>query len=281
MAKTSPPPALQRRRKPKAGSRPAAHAGLAADQYQLKAITRALEVLECFSDEQTALNLKDIAKQVNSPESSLFRILLTLKSHGYLFQNEDGSYRLPEKLLYGRIYERAEQFRVALRPYLHTLATRFDETATVAYRFGDQVRVLDTVETFHEIRMTNRPGRVLPPHCSSLGKAIAAFQEPTLAERMLEIYGLYRRTEYTIVDRRVLFEEYATIRERGYAFDRQETILGGICIGAPIQDLGERVVGAISVSSPMVRMTPLREQEIAETLVETAAKVAKSLRVQR
>jgi DNA-binding IclR family transcriptional regulator len=251
---------------------------LAADQYQLKAITRGLEVLECFSDEQTTLNLREIAKQVSSPESSLFRILLTLKSHGYLLQNEDGSYRLPDKLLYGRVYERAERFRLALRPHLHTLARRFDETATVAYRFVDQVRVLDTVETFHEIRMTNRPGRVLPPHCSSLGKAIAAFQEPALAERMLEIYGLYRRTEYTIVDRRSLFEEYATIRGRGYAFDRQETILGGICIGAPILDSGGRVIAAISVSSPMVRMTPSREEEIAETLVDTAKKVAGSLR---
>jgi DNA-binding IclR family transcriptional regulator len=251
---------------------------LAADQYQLKAITRGLEVLECFSDEQTTLNLREIAKQVSSPESSLFRILLTLKSHGYLLQNEDGSYRLPDKLLYGRVYERAERFRLALRPHLHTLARRFDETATVAYRFVDQVRVLDTVETFHEIRMTNRPGRVLPPHCSSLGKAIAAFQEPALAEHMLEIYGLYRRTEYTIVDRRILFEEYATIRGRGYAFDRQETILGGICIGAPIQDSGGRVIAAISVSSPLVRMTPSREEEIAETLVDAAAKVADSLK---
>jgi DNA-binding IclR family transcriptional regulator len=252
--------------------------GAAADQYQLKAITRGLEVLDCFADEQANLNLKEIAKQVNSPESSLFRILLTLKSHGYLLQNEDGSYRLPDKLLYGRVYERAERFRLAIRPYLQELTTRFDETATVAYRYGDQVRVLDTVGTFHEIRMTNRPGRVLPPHCSSLGKTIAAFQDPSFAERMLENYGLYRRTEHTIVDRRALFEEYATIRERGYAFDREETTLGGICVGAPIPDPAGRVVGAISVSSPLVRMTPSREQEIASTLVHTAKQIANSLR---
>jgi IclR family acetate operon transcriptional repressor len=272
--------ALQRRRKPKASSRSATHSGLRGDQYQLKAITRALDVLECFSDEQTALNLKDIAKQVDSPESSLFRILLTLKSQGYLLQNEDGSYRLPDKLLYGRVYERAERIRQALRPRLQALATRFDETASVAYRYGDQVRVLDTVETFHEIRMTNRPGRVLPPHCSSLGKAIAAFQESALAERMLEIYGLYRRTEHTIVDRQTLFDEFATIRERGYAFDRQETILGGICIGVPIIISGARVTAAISVSTPLVRMTAAREKEIAETLVETAARIAHDLRTE-
>lgn len=278
MAKNSWTAAAQRRRKPKASLGTAAPLTLAGDQYQLKAIARALEVLECFGDEQTVLNLKEIAQRVDSPESSLFRILLTLKSQGYLLQNEDGSYRLPDKLLYGRVYERAERFRQAMRPYLQDLRARFDETASVAYRFVDQVRALDTVETFQEIRMTNRPGRVLPPHCSSLGKAIVAFQEPALIERMLEIYGLYRRTEFTIVDRRALAEEYAKIRSCGYAFDRQETILGGICISTPIADAEKHVIAAISVSTPVIRMTAAREKAITEALVETAAEAAQELR---
>ena len=275
MAKNSWAAATQRRRKPKVRTAP--HIASESDQYQLKAITRALEVLECFGDEQTALNLKEIAQRVDSPESSLFRILLTLKTRDYLLQNEDGSYRLPDKLLYGRVYERAERFRQAVRPYLQDLMARFDETASLAYRFGDQVRALDTVETFQEIRMINRPGRVLPPHCSSLGKAIVAFQQPTLIERMLEIYGLYRRTEFTIVDRRALAEEYARIRSCGYAFDRQETILGGICISAPITDSNKQVIAALSVSSPVVRMTAEREKAITEGVIETANKAARGV----
>lgn len=267
----------QRRRRPK--TNPASEATLApfGEQYHLKAIARALDVLECFDDGQTVLNLREISSKVELPESSLFRILMTLKGQGYLLQNEDGSYRLPDKLLYGRIYERAEQFRRALRPYLRRLAVRFDETASLAYHFGDQVRVLDAVETFQEIRMTNHPGRVLPPHCSSLGKAVAAFQEPAVIERMLQVYGLYRRTEFTIVDRQVLAEEFAKIRLQGYAFDRQETILGGICIGAPITTEDKRVRGAISISTPLLRMTAAREIEITQTIAETAVEASRAL----
>ena len=84
MAKNSWPAATQRRRKPKASVTAAPRVTATGEQYQLKAITRALEVLECFGDEQTSLNLKEVAQRVNSPESSLFRILLTLKSQGYL-----------------------------------------------------------------------------------------------------------------------------------------------------------------------------------------------------
>jgi IclR family acetate operon transcriptional repressor len=247
------------------------------EQYQLKALARALEVLDCFEDGETTLNLKEISALIDLPESSLFRILLTLKSQGYLLQNADGSYRLPDKLLFGRLQERAERCRAVVRPHLSALASRFDETASLAFLFGDQIRVLDVLETFHEVRMTNRPGRVLPPHCSSLGKVITAFQEQALIERMLEVYGLVRRTEYTIVDRRALMEEYATIRSQGYAFDHQETVLGGICIAAPISERNGRVVAGISVSTPLVRMTPEREAEIRNTLMETARQASRDL----
>ena len=268
----------QRRRRPKRGDARRLASGSNGEQYQLKALARALDVLECFEDGETSLNLKEISALIKLPESSLFRILLTLDGQGYLIQNSDGSYRLPEKLLYGRVQERAERFRVTLRPFLRELASRFDETASMAYLFGDQIRVLDTLETFQEIRMTNRPGRVLPPHCSSLGKAITAFQEAVLVERMLEVYGLNRRTENTIVDRQALMNEYAIVRKQGYSFDRQETVLGGICIAAPVSARDERVVAAISVSTPLVRMNDRREAEIVEALVETAQRASREIR---
>ena len=53
------------------------------------------------------------------------------------------------------------------RPEMESLATTFNETASLAYLFDDRIHVLDCLETFHEIRMTNKIGRVLPPHCSS------------------------------------------------------------------------------------------------------------------
>jgi DNA-binding IclR family transcriptional regulator len=152
-----------------------------------------------------------------------------------------------------------------------------DETSTVACLFGDQIRALDTSETYQEIRMTNKPGRVLPPHCSSLGKVITAFQEPQVVDRILEVYGLFRRTEKTIVDRQALLGQFAEIRHRGYAFDREETALGGICVAAPVVSEGKRVFASISVSTPIMRMTPEREAEITRVVVETAQKAGREL----
>jgi DNA-binding IclR family transcriptional regulator len=175
------------------------------------------------------------------------------------------------------MHEHAEEIRRAALPYLHSLATRFDETASISYLFDHCIQVLDTVEALHQMRYTNRPGRVLPPHCSSMGKSITAFQSQDQINRILEGYGLIRRTPRTIADRAALFQEFETIRQRGYAIDREEAIEGGFCIGAPIVIPGRPVVSAVSLSMPVVRVNPELEPAMAAAVVETAKGIAAAL----
>jgi len=264
-----------RRRRPKSG--PSDKRNPPADAYFSKAIGRALDVLECFTDERTALSLKEISTGMDLPESSLFRILMTLESRGYLHQNEDGSYRLTPRLLYGKMHEHAEKVRQAALPHLHSLATHFDETASISYLFDNCIQVLDTVEALHQMRFTNRPGRVLPPHCSSMGKAITAFQSQEQINRIVEGYGLIRRTPRTIADRAALFQEFEMIRKRGYAVDQEESIEGGFCVGAPVVISGRPVISAVSLSMPVVRMNQDLAPVIAEAVVGTAKAIAAAL----
>jgi DNA-binding IclR family transcriptional regulator len=243
-----------------------------SEQYYMRSIGRALEVLDCF-DGKAPLALKDIGARTGLPESTLFRVLLTLEKHLYLQQAVDGTYQLAPKLRFGWLIGQANELRDRVRPELERLANRFNETASMAYLYDDRIHVLDSVETFHEIRMSNRIGRVLPPHCSAMGKAITAFQDRALADRILEVYGLSRRTENTITDRARLFEEFDTIRNTGVACDREESILGGICYSAAIRPFGQPVVAALSLSTPVVRMTPAREEETRKAVLEAATRI--------
>lgn len=243
-------------------------------QYYLRTIGRALEVLDCF-DGQMPLSLKEISAKVKLPETSLFRVLLTLEKHKYLQQHRDGTYQLAPKLIFGWLAQAADHLRHIARPEIERLAHTFDETVSMSYLFDDRIHVIDCLETFHEIRMTNKVGRVLPPHCSAMGKVITAFQDRAHAERMLEVYGLTPRTEHTILDRQKLFAEYEDARRTGIAADREESIRGGICFGAALRTEGKPVVAAISISTPTTRMTPDREQQIKAAILESAHRIAK------
>src|SRR5215468_2884745 len=224
----------QRRRRPKRAAAAPAEPVESGSQYHQRAIGRALDVLESFDDDRPERTLKEMAQDIGLPESSLFRILITLEGRGYLVQNSDGAYSLAPKVLLGRIQERAEKVRRVLRPHLQKLAGRFDETSSCAYLFENRIQALDSVETFHAIRMTNKPGRVLPPHASSLGKVITAFQKPETIDHILETHGLVPRTAHTVSDRQTLLAEFERIRAQGYAMDREESVTGGICVGAAV-----------------------------------------------
>jgi DNA-binding IclR family transcriptional regulator len=262
-----------RRRIPKWALQSASDTANSSEQYYLRSIGRALDVLDCF-DGKAPLALTEIGARTGLPESTLFRVLLTLEKHGYLAQAVDGTYQLAPKLRFGWLVEQGNVLRDRVRPELERLTHNFNETASMACLFDDRIHVLDSVETFHEIRMSNRVGRVLPPHCSAMGKAITAFQSRELADRILEVYGLSRRTEHTITDRSRLFEEFEEIRKTGIACDREESVMGGICYSAAIQPAGQPVVAALSLSTPLVRMTPQRGEEIRSAVLEAAGRVA-------
>ena len=266
---------VQRRRRPKN----TVHQGRSpsAEQYSSKALIRALDLLECFSDEHTALGLKDLSSRNDVPESSLYRTLTTLVSRDYLVQGSDGTYRISPRLLHGKVRELADKMRDRVRPYLQALGAQFDETASLSYLFGDCMQVVDTAETLHSMRVTNCPGRLLPPHCSSMGKSITAFQSPEKINRLLEVYGLVRRTPKTITDRTTLFAEFERIREQGYAFDREESTEGGFCVGAPIRSMGKPVVAAVSLSMPLVRFNPELEKSAVAGVMATAKAIVAAM----
>lgn len=246
------------------------------DAYYLRSIGRALEVLNCF-DGQTPLSLKEIAARLSLPASTLFRVLRTLEKHEYLRQSRDGTYQLSQRLIFGWLVGAADRVREIARPELERIVNAFNETASLAYLFDDRIHVLDCIEDFHEIRMTNKIGRVLPPHCSALGKAITAFQDRELADRLLEVYGLTPRTEKTITDRHKLFAEFEQVRKSGIACDREESIRGGICFAAAVCVDAKPVTSSISLSTPTIRMDSKRELEIQAALLSAAQAIAHRL----
>jgi DNA-binding IclR family transcriptional regulator len=242
------------------------------EQYYLRTIGRSLEVLDCF-DGQSPLSLKEISERTGLPETTLFRVLLTLEKHKYLQQHRDGTYQLAPKLIFGWLVQAADHLRAVARPELEHLANMFNETASLAYLYDDRIHVVDCVETFHEIRMTNKIGRVLPPHCSAMGKVITAYQDRDLADRILEVYGLSPRTDKTITDRRKLFRDLEDVRKSGIGCDREESIRGGICFGAALRTTGGPVVAAISLSTPTIRMTKEREKEVQAAVLASAERI--------
>ncbi len=112
-------------------------------------------------------------------------------------------------------------------------------------------------------------GRV-PATCTALGKAILA-QLPGAELETVVPEPLVRLTNRSIAGLSELQKDLAVVRERGWAYDDGEAVLGRCCVAAPIALRGSGIA-AISVSMASDTYA-VRGDDFRSLLLETASRL--------
>jgi DNA-binding IclR family transcriptional regulator len=157
------------------------------------------------------------------------------------------------------------------------LVDRFQETVHLVIADGLDVVYIDKRESLQSMRIVSQVGLRLPAYCTGVGKAILAFIDEAELDRLLAGARLKSFTPHTITDKRMFKQHLQEVKRCGYALDNEEIIQGLRCVGAPIRDYSGKVVAALSVSGPSVRMGPARIEEIILATVQAAAEISHQL----
>lgn len=230
------------------------------DKYFSKAVGKAFDILEILRNSAEPLSLNELTSQVGMMKSSVFRLLYTMESAGYISKGAGGKYLLSQGARSVMPNSFGNKLLQEALPEMKELSREFGETVSLAQLFDNHVQVVAVIESSQLIRMANVVGRILQPHASSLGKTITAFQTEEMRERLLRSYGIYGYTTHTITDEVELKKEFETIRSLGYGLDLEESILEGCCFGAPIFKAEGRAIAAISISVPKMRLKNEEDQ---------------------
>jgi DNA-binding IclR family transcriptional regulator len=249
------------------------------DQYFSRAVAKALETLEVLQTGNGPMALNEVAQRIQLSKTSTFRLLRTLEASGCLAASERGRYALaPGVHSVVSTQTVARLLRTAV-PRLRHLSRQLRETTSLAALFDNRIEVIAVVESPQPLRMSNIVGHILPPHASSLGKAITAHQTDERREKLLRSYGMYRFTEHTITDRTELDREFARVREHGFAVDLEESVYDGHCFAVPIFGSEGDVGAAVSLSLPKSRERDAEHRKaILAALRATADQIAADLR---
>jgi DNA-binding IclR family transcriptional regulator len=141
---------------------------------------------------------------------------------------------------------------------LARLVEQVGETCNFTTLDGAGVLYLDRVEAPWPWRLTLDVGAHVPLHCTASGKLFLAFMPPAKREAMFNTLDLLPITEHSISSVDALRRECEVIAERGYAFDREEFVLGLVAIATPVRDASGEVRAALAVHAPAARM-PLEQ----------------------
>ncbi len=243
-----------------------------AETGNVKSLVRALQVLECFSVEQPELGPSEIARTLNMQKSTVYNILSTYQSCGYLQKNQQtGKYSLGLKVLHlGYIVNSHQGLRDIFLPYLNRIAQETHEVCYFGILNDDEVLYIEAAYPSGQQATRNILGERAPLYCTGLGKAMLAFMEETDRERVLA-QPMHNFTGCTLSDPAVLRNNLEEVRSNGYAVDNMEHEFGVRCVAVPIFNSAGKIFASVSVSGPSPRFDPetlIRDAKIISTTLQ-------------
>lgn len=239
-------------------------------------VGKALRVIDAVAAFGRPVRFAELLDHSPFPKATLYRFLQTLTAEGMLAYNPDRQTYSPGIRLVRLAHAAWAQASLApiARPHLDVLSAETGETVHLAQLDSGQVLYVDKRNAREPVAMYSQAGKVGPAYCTGVGKAMLAFVAEDELASLLAQQSFHPFTQHTLADEPSLTQELGAIRERGYAFDREEHEPGIICVAAPILTEGGRVLGALSVTSSTDRMTLDRLEGHAPKITGTAQLIA-------
>jgi IclR family KDG regulon transcriptional repressor len=239
---------------------------------------KALNVLEAVASSSQPISVSEAAEQVGIDPSTAYRMLKTLVDAGYVAQDEISKrYRLSYKVvslsrnlladneITHLIHQKLEQITAETRETLHLSVLDGHEAVLILMVKGTQLVTVDF-----------QIGDRVSLHCTSIGKALLAFQDVRYIEGVIAA-GLPKMASNTITDPDEFRKELQHIRSQGYAIDDREFSDSMRCIAVPIFEGGGRVHRGISISGPDSRFSFERLEELKDPLLRASRELSEQL----
>jgi IclR family acetate operon transcriptional repressor len=228
-------------------------------------------VLEALSHVGGPHRLADLATGAAVGKPSAHRILAELVKTGFATSPATGYYARGPRLLALASMVLGEEARTrSVASVLEGLRAATGHTVHFAVLSGTEAVYVHKVNANQPYQMASRVGMRIPLYCTAVGKCMLAWLEPPTLEDIWARVKPVARTPKTLTTRRRLERELATIRAQGFSIDDEENELNVRCVGAPVFDQHDRVLGGVSVSALAFQMSCSEAAAVAPELIEAA-----------
>lgn len=230
----------------------------------VRAVDRAIAILQCFKADKPALSVIEIQKRVGLSRPTLYRLLQTLGASG-LIKAEGDPQRF--RLAHG-VMELAHVWLAGLnkvdvaRPVLEQLRESTSETAALfVLREQKRICVLE-LESHHALTIARGIGDTGDITLGASGKAILAFLDEGRRDAILDQVAKPRRAELT--------KALEVVRSRGYAVSHGEVFVGAVALAAPTFNHNGEVAGCLGVFGPKARVKDADIPRIGAQVIQAA-----------
>lgn len=237
-------------------------------------LIKSFALLDCFHSDAQELTIKDIAAQIDMPQSSVYRMLQSLEFIGFIFQNrENKKYRLGPKLL--SLSQKTgildKNIQIASK-YMEQISRETHETVNLGILNCDRVTYIHRIECDHILRPNFRLFEDYPACKTGFGMVLLAELSDSAAEWVYE-----NNAQDLSISCEDFLAELHQIREQGYATDDQIFCQGLRCVASPIRGPGNKALFSVSVSAPSLRMDNETYQKTRSIVMRYAAAASEDI----
>jgi len=234
-------------------------------------LVRGLDVISAVSDGQ--VTVQAISEALGLTRSTAHRLASTLVDQRFLNFTPRVGYSLGPKLLeLGHQAARQISLTRTAHDYLVNLAHATGDTVHLGIRDGDYALYLDKVPGGRRVEISSRIGDRHPMRSTGLGKALLLDDGPEVWAAVYDAESL-THPGY-MVGREEWLKRMAVYAAGGYSFDLEENEDRIRCVAAPVRDMGNRIIGALSLSSAAQYMDDARMQGLIGEVIATARAIS-------
>jgi DNA-binding IclR family transcriptional regulator len=250
-------------------------------KYQAPSVKKAFQILKLISDTDGGLGISDLAKRLEIGKSTVHGITAALEALGTIIRDPTTKrYILGLTLLeLGRSAYSQIDLKDLVRPVMEDLMEKTQESVFVGVLNGERVTILDIVESKQDLKMTSTRGTTIPLLAGATGKVFLATMSDEKAREVIGENELSRYTEYSITDPEAYLQAVRMAREKGYATDYEEYILGVRAVASSIR-AENHLISAIWVVGFKASLNDDKMESVIEAIKESAEKISHSLEKQ-
>ncbi len=251
--------------------------GEGADRYNVPALERGLRLLCEFDRTTRQLSAPELARRFNLPRSTVFRLLSTLESMGFVERTESGrDYRLGVAVLrLGFEYLASLELTELGTPVLNRLTEDLGLASNIVVRDGRSIVYVAKVSPAAQpFRSAISVGTRLPAHATVLGRMLMV--DLTLPQ-LRELYpesALESFSESTPGNATELFNLIQADRARGFIWGEGFFEPNISTVTAPIRDRAGHVVAALGVTINANRIDDDTADELVRRVCTDAGEIS-------
>jgi DNA-binding IclR family transcriptional regulator len=210
-------------------------------KYGAPSVKKAFAILSAISSAKDGMGVSDLAKKLKMAKSTVHGMTSALEELGAVMRDPlTKKYKLGFTLLeIGRTAYSQIDLQTSARPVTEELMERTQTSVFLGILNWGRVTILDIVESRQGLNITAPVGSAIPLFAGAVGKVFLASMSEEQAMKIVKSKGLPRFTDNSIVDLDVYFNELRQVREKGYAVDDEEYILGVRAVASPLMGLGQ------------------------------------------